>query len=180
MAYDPLSTATRKARTNLVFSSTSLFLITHFGITLSNIPGHGFEIETPDRFLNFCFIGGTIYFTVLFLIYMKDDIQSLQPHDGLKNSQLRAKHELDRLKQARIDLSRDGENTIFLKNIRGYKEIELDMGGIDRQINFIEEEIDEIHLSGHHASLTKTRRFVDFIVPPSSAICVLIYAFLNL
>ncbi|MBY6047422.1 hypothetical protein [Vannielia litorea] len=92
MSYDPLSAASRQAKSRLLTASSILFIIELFDVELTNIPGFGIEIEAPGAVLNFVFFTGTVYLLIIFLIYALQDFSySTGPE--------RYRFELDRLEK---------------------------------------------------------------------------------
>lgn len=73
MAYDPLSQATRKTKSSLVLTSATLFLVVHFEVTLTNLPGLGLQLDAPDAFLNYALFAATFYLLVVYLVYATQD-----------------------------------------------------------------------------------------------------------
>lgn len=78
MATDPLSSATRAAKRNLLLASTVAITYSAFNISISKIPVGGLAIEFDDRVFAFLLIMVTLYFLTTFILYYCIDIRNIE------------------------------------------------------------------------------------------------------
>jgi hypothetical protein len=78
MAIDPLATATRTAKRNLLAASTLAITYKAFNITIDNIPVMGLSIRFDKGAFEFLLLSAIVYFGATFLLYYIIDIRNLE------------------------------------------------------------------------------------------------------
>jgi hypothetical protein len=74
MAYEPLSSSTRNARTGILGFSSALIVVRTFHVTVESVPTAGFKISLGPELLPFILTAGLMYYVISFLIYVVDDL----------------------------------------------------------------------------------------------------------
>jgi hypothetical protein len=78
MATDPLSSATRTAKRNLLLTATVAITYSAFDVSISKIPVGGLAIEFDNRVFAFLLIAVLLYFLVTFALYYFIDIRNVE------------------------------------------------------------------------------------------------------
>ena len=90
MTTDPLSTATRTAKRNLLATATVAITYSAFDVSISKIPVSGLAIEFDNRVFAFLLIAVLLYFMVTFALYYYIDIRNVdEPRHQRKGDPLR-------------------------------------------------------------------------------------------
>lgn len=78
MGVDPLSSATRTAKRNLLLAATIAITYSAFDVSISKIPVGGLAIEFDNRVFAFLLIAVLVYFTATFALYYFIDIRNIE------------------------------------------------------------------------------------------------------
>jgi hypothetical protein len=84
MAVDPLSSATRTAKRNLLIASALAITYRSFDITIDKIPFSGLSINFDPRVFVFLLTIALLYFTLTFALYYYIDVRNIEetPHQA--------------------------------------------------------------------------------------------------
>lgn len=98
MIADPLSSATRTIKRNLLAVSASALLIKLYGVTVNKIPMSGLEMSFDPGVVAFCLVAIITYFLTTFVVYYVADIRVRQNTKREIDSQEKYKGKYELLK----------------------------------------------------------------------------------
>ncbi|MDQ2106518.1 hypothetical protein [Azospirillum isscasi] len=132
MAHDPLSTATRAAKRNLLVASSVLILTKAFNVTVQKIPALGYEVNIGPGALLFALIISTFYFFITFTLYYGMDIYD-EFSDGYSSKHL--KSEADEL--SRLSEAHEADIIKMCRYVMSDVEFSVDQAGLKRLIEIL-------------------------------------------
>jgi hypothetical protein len=86
---DPLSSATRTAKRNLLVAATVAITYSAFDVSISKIPVGGLAIEFDNRVFSFLLVVVLIYFTATFALYYFIDIRNIEATKHQSDTEIR-------------------------------------------------------------------------------------------
>ena len=109
MAYDPLSSATRRTRKVLLIFASSLLFVTIFKIKVNSVPMAGVVVGIEDGLIKTVLLLLTVYNLIYFALYVFDDITYLKKPDSLSKDNTDIRNQLTNLDQFVFEASAQRE-----------------------------------------------------------------------